>query len=228
MFGIKTKLKKIFRSKFIHNISNNGKISDLMSVFQADEYGHECNTKKADLGYGWIHYGLIRQQKPKNVLCIGSRYGFVPAVLTQACKDNEFGHVDFVDAGFDLDDKGGWTGVGYWKTEKGRNCFNSFGLGSYITLFVTTTLKFSKRFPNRTYDYIYIDGDHSFDGVVLDFKLFIPMLNKGGYIVFHDICVKGNKSEGEYGVWKLWNKLEKEFKGIKINYVGSGLGIVQK
>jgi len=133
-----------------------------------------------------------------------------------------------VDAGFDSDEKGGWTGVGYWKTEKGKNCFNSFGLGNYISLFVTTTLRFSKIFPDKTYDYIYIDGDHSFQGVVLDFKLFMPMLNKGGYMVFHDICVKGKKLEGEYGVWKLWRTLEKELKVIKIDHLGSGLGIIQK
>ncbi|PIQ73379.1 hypothetical protein COV58_02855 [Candidatus Roizmanbacteria bacterium CG11_big_fil_rev_8_21_14_0_20_36_8] len=134
MFGIKTKLKKLFRNKFITSFTNNGKVSDLMNAFQADEFGHECNIENADLGYGWIHYGLIRQQKPKNILCVGSRHGFIPAVLAQACKDNGFGHVDFVDAGFDSDKKGGWTGVGYWRTKIGRECFKDFGLGDYITL----------------------------------------------------------------------------------------------
>ncbi|MBU0974831.1 class I SAM-dependent methyltransferase [Patescibacteria group bacterium] len=227
MLGIKTKLKKLFRNKN-QSLVNKDKIIDLMITFKADEFGHECNTEKADLGYGWIHYGLLRQQKPKRVLCVGSRHGYIPAVFAQACKDNGFGTVDFVDAGFDLDDKGGWTGVGYWRTKKGRNCFNNFNLGNYITLFLTTTKKFSQRYPNQVYDYIYIDGDHSLKGVTSDFKLFWPKLNRNGYLVFHDICVKEDKPEGVYGVWKLWKKLEKEFKGIKINYLGSGLGIIQK
>jgi len=227
MFGIKTKLKKLFKSKN-QSLANKDKIKDLMLAFQADEYGHECNIENADLGYGWIHYGLIRQQKPRRVLCIGSRHGYIPAILAQACKDNGFGHVDFVDAGFGLDDEGGWTGVGYWKTKKGENCFDNFGLSGHITLFLTTTLKFSKKYPNQVYDYIYIDGDHSFKGAALDFKLFFPRIVKDGYLVFHDVCVKENKPEGVYGVWKLWEKLEKEFKGIKINYLGSGLGIIQK
>lgn len=228
VFGIKTKLKKLFRNKFVHSISNNEKITDLMSFFHADEYGHESNTESADLGYGWIHYGLIRQQKPKRILCVGSRHGFIPAVLAQACKDNNQGKVDFVDAGFDSDEKGGWTGVGYWKTDKGKNCFEDFGLSKYITLFVTTTKNFRKKFPKRVYDYIYIDGDHSFKGVSLDYKLFFPSLKKGGFMAFHDVCVKGKKPEGEYGVWKFWNKLEKQNKTIKINFSGSGLGIFQK
>ena len=228
MFGIKTKLKKLFRNKFVHNIVNNGKITDLMRAFHADEYGHECNIENADLGYGWIHYGLIRQQRPKNVLCVGSRHGYIPAVLAQACKDNGFGHVDFVDAGFDSDENGGWTGVGYWRTKKGRECFKDFGLSDHISLFLCTTLDFSKRYPKNSYDYIYIDGDHSLKGVILDFELFFLMLKKGGLMAFHDVCVKGIKPEGEYGVWKLWNELEKRFKGIKINFIGSGLGLIQK
>ena len=228
MFGIKTRIEKIIRNKFVSGIVNNGKITDLMSAFQADEYGHESNTQKADLGYGWIHYGLIRQQKPRRVLCIGSRHGYIPAVLAQACKDNGFGKVDFVDAGFKSDDSGGWTGVGYWKTQEGKNCFNKFGLEKNISLFVTTTKEFSKKHPNNFYDYIFFDGDHSFKGVSLDFKLFFPKLLKNGYLVFHDVCVKGKKPEGEYGVWKLWNKLEKKFAGIKINHLGSGLGVMQK
>lgn len=227
MFGIKAKLKKLFETKN-QSLVNKDQIINLMRAFQADEYGHECNTNNADLGYGWLHYGLIRQQKPKRVLCVGSRHGYIPAILAQACKDNGFGHVDFVDAGFGLNDEGGWTGVGYWKTKKGQNCFTNFDLDAYITLFVTTTVKFAKKYPNHVFDYIYIDGDHSFKGVSLDFKLFFPMLVKGGYVVFHDVCVNETKPEGEYGVWKFWNKLEKKFKGIKIHYLGSGLGIIQK
>jgi predicted O-methyltransferase YrrM len=228
MFGIKKKLRRMFLFNSWNSLVNKDRITDLMVAFGADEYGHECSTQNANLGYGWIHYGLIRQQKPKRILCIGSRHGYIPAILAQACKDNDFGSVDFVDAGFDSDNEGGWTGVGYWKTREGKNCFNNFGLDNYITLFIITTLEFSKRYPDRVYDYIYIDGDHSFKGVALDFKLFLPRLTKGGYMIFHDICVKEKKPEGNYGVWKLWEKLEKQFKGIKINYPGSGLGIIQK
>jgi hypothetical protein len=228
MLGIKTKITKIYRQLFIKNLVHNYKINDLMLAFQADDYGHESNTSTSDFGYGWIHYGLIRQQKPGKILCVGSRHGFIPAVLAHACKDNGFGHVDFVDAGYGSDDDGGWTGEGYWRTPQGKNSFNDFGLGNHITLFVTTTESFRKSNEKKIYDYIYIDGDHSYKGAILDFNLFFPMLEKNGYMLFHDICVKGMKPEGEYGVWKLWHQLEKKFKCIKINHVGSGLGLIQK
>lgn len=229
MFGIKTKINRLFKNCFCNSsFTNNTQITDLMLAFQADEHGHEANIKNIDLGYGWIHYGLIRQQKSKEILCIGSRHGYIPAILAQACKDNHLGHVDFVDGGFGGDDKRAWTGTGYWKTKKGQSCFDYFGLGKYITLFVTISIDFFKKYPDKTYDYIYIDGDHSYEGVSLDYKLFWPKLKKGGYMVFHDICVKGKKPEGIYGVWKLWKELKQKYGGIEINYSNSGLGIIQK
>jgi predicted O-methyltransferase YrrM len=207
---------------------NEGKIASLMNSFKVDEFGHEANLKNSDLGYGWIHYGLVRQQKPKKILCVGSRHGYIPAVLAQACKDNGTGLVDFVDAGYGEDESGGWTGVGYWKTKEGQNAFRKFGLGSFLSLHVMENTKFAKIKAKTKYDYIYIDGDHSLSGVILDFKLFWPMLEKNGYIVFHDICVKGYKPEGLYGVWKFWEMASKKLKSISIEFIGSGLGIIQK
>ena len=220
-------IKAFFLNKVKNNLFNNNAYL-LMKYFKVDEYGHEANLDNADLGYGWIHYGFIRQQKPKRILCVGSRHGYIPAILAQACKDNGFGRVDFVDASYDVDEKGSWTGVGYWHTNQGKKCFDNFGLGQYITLFVMKNSTFNEKYKNNFYDYIYIDGDHSLKGVILDFKLFWPKLNKRGFMAFHDICVKEVKPEGIYGVWKFWELIQKKMKGISVNFLGSGLGIIQK
>lgn len=227
MFGIKSFLKKIYRSYFVHSVTHSGKVQDLLLHFQADEGGHAANTGQSDLGYGWVHYGLIREQKPERVLCIGSRHGFIPAVLAQACKDNGLGHVDFVDAGYGEDDVGGWTGVGFWKSMEGKNIFQKFNLAQYISLHVMTTEEFFG-VRRKKYGYVYIDGDHSLSGVVSDFSFVFPHTKKEGYIVFHDISEVGVKPEGEYGVWKLWKVLSQTFNVISITSHGSGLGIMQK
>lgn len=39
---------------------------------------------------------------------------------------------------------------------------------------------------NERYDLIYIDGDHSYEGVLTDLKNFCPKLNKGGLLVMDD------------------------------------------
>ena len=229
MFGIKTKIKKKI-SNLIEGKSlvSSNKVRKLMLHFSADEYGHRANFETNDLGYGWVHYGLLRTIKPNNVLCVGSRHGYIPAILAQACKDNGSGHVDFVDAGFGLDDDNHWTGEGYWKKHAGKSTFLRFDLQNFITLHVMKTDQFEKISRKKmTYDYVYIDGDHSYEGALRDYNLFWPMLREGGLMSFHDISIKGKKPEGDYGVWKVWKKIAKK-NAISFDFLGSGLGVLQK
>lgn len=231
MFGIKTRFVRFFKNRYIHlingKLSNDTAIRELMNRFVADTYGHRADIAGADLGYGWVHYGLIRAIKPSRILCIGSRCGYIPAVLAQACKDNKKGYVDFVDPGYGEGDKKNWTGVGYWKTDNGKKCFERFGLKNWVGLYLMESKNFVKQFSKRTYNYIYIDGDHSYGGVSFDFRAFWPKLKRFGVMVFHDISVIGTKKEGKYGVAKFWKKVEVK-NSIKFPFIGSGLGILQK
>ncbi len=220
--GVKFTLAKLAKGK----LSNDIAIRELMEYFDADEYGHRAKTSKADLGYGWIHYAFVRTVKPRRVLCIGSRHGFIPAVVAQACRDNRSGHVDFVDPGFGPGDKNHWTGKGLWKTNKGRNLFKDFGLGKFIKLSAVTTSEYVKK-NKKTYDYIYIDGDHSYKGVSTDYRLLWPRLKKHGFMAFHDVNVVEKKPEGVYGIHKLWKEISKRNAFI-LPFKGSGLGVIQK
>lgn len=223
------KLQNFIQHLLSHSLVNKREIIKLMKHFKADEYGHLANEETGDLGYGWWHYCLIRQSKPKRLLCIGSRHGFIPALMATACRDNGFGHVYFVDAGFGEDDKNHWSGVGFWKTSLGQNIFHDYGLSRHISLYVMTTQEFKKKCRLLNFDYIYIDGNHSFSGVKFDFETFWPKLNQHGYMLFHDIAVEGNLPEGEYGVAKQWKKIKsKEINFLEILDIQSGLGVLQK
>jgi len=230
VFGVKTKIIQSTRSALIKlvkgKLSNDITIKHLMEYFGADEYGHQAKIEEADLGYGWIHYSFVRVTKPKNVLCIGSRHGFIAAVLAQACKDNGIGYVDFVDPGYGSEDRNHWTGEGYWKTKEGRECFKNFGLEKWINLHIMTTSEFAKKTKSR-YDYIYIDGDHSYKGVSLDYKLLWPRLENYGFMAFHDVSITDPKPEGQYGIHKLWEKIGKK-NAFVLPFEGSGLGVIQK
>lgn len=231
MFGIKTKIIKFAKVNILFKFgkikfANDFYIKQLMEYFRADEYGHQASSEDADLGYGWIHYGLLRQIKPQRVLCVGSRQGFIPAVLAQACKDNNKGHVDFVDPGYGLDDKNHWTGIAYWRTKKGKECFSKFGLKNWINLYIMTSSEFASKLK-RKYDYIYIDGDHSYKGVSYDYKVFWPRLKNYGFMVFHDVNVIDKKPEGKYGIHKLWKEISNKY-AFELPFKGSGLGVIQK
>lgn len=45
------------------------------------------------------------------------------------------------------------------------------------------------------YDVLFIDGDHSYDGVMADMKAWYPRLKKGGHMVFHDAYMEYNIPE---------------------------------
>lgn len=42
-------------------------------------------------------------------------------------------------------------------------------------------------------DFLYIDGDHTYDGVKRDYEMYSPLVRHGGIIGFHDICLASNE-----------------------------------
>lgn len=39
---------------------------------------------------------------------------------------------------------------------------------------------------DRLLDYLFVDGDHTYGGVELDFEMYSPLVRSGGIVVFHD------------------------------------------
>jgi len=80
-----------------------------------------------------------------------------------------------------------------------------------------------KNNQDKKFDTIFIDGDHSYDGVKGDFENSIPLLNDDGYIVFHDI-----NSMGCPGVVKLWNEIRNDSCQEFIESRTCGIGVWKK
>ncbi len=221
------------------NFTSTRNISKFINLYAKNDNWHGIDKATGNLGYGWIHYGIIRNLEPKRVLVIGSRYGFIPAVCAMACRDNKKGKVDFVDAGYDQaspkDNKllGGkenrhWGGVGFWNKVDTKKHFGAFGLNKYIQTHVNTSNEFRKKYFNRKWDYVYLDGEHSYKGVKSDFKRFWSSVTKSGILSLHDLFTK-NSGELKYGVGQLWRELKREGKYNCLEIPGKcGLGIIQK
>jgi hypothetical protein len=73
----------------------------------------------------------------------------------------------------------------------------------------------SKLFNDDSLDYIYIDANHSYDGLVLDLNLWYPKIKKGGLISGHDYLLT-NWYNGDF----LKNEKDKF-----INFNGEYLGV---
>ena len=75
----------------------------------------------------------------------------------------------------------------------------------------------------RKIDLLFIDGDHSFEGVKQDYEEYSKYLSKGGVIVIHDI-------ESEAEVKKFWESIQDSitnFKTIK-HKEGNGYAVIFK
>ena len=70
------------------------------------------------------------------------------------------------------------------------------------------TINKLNNFLNDKVDMLFIDGDHSYDGVKTDYFNYKGFVRDKGFIVFHDI-VKNERtmSWGTY-VWKFWNEIK--------------------
>jgi cephalosporin hydroxylase len=76
-------------------------------------------------------------------------------------------------------------------------------------------------------DLLFIDGDHSYEGVKQDFETYRGLVKEGGFIVFHDIKdTEFHRARGCH-VAKLWNELS----GRKTEFVSDGhwggIGVLQ-
>jgi len=63
----------------------------------------------------------------------------------------------------------------------------------------------SKRFKNRSVDFVFIDAGHDYEDVKLDIESWLPKIKKGGIMAGHDY--NPYSLEGGYpGVWKAVNE----------------------
>lgn len=73
---------------------------------------------------------------------------------------------------------------------------------------------------NNELDYLFIDGDHSYDGVKQDYLNYKDFVKDTGIIVFHDI--KGDKNNGSC---RFWHEIKEDHKYIEISFRINTMGI---
>ena len=64
---------------------------------------------------------------------------------------------------------------------------------------------------DRPLDFLFIDGDHEYEGVKADFELHSRAVRPGGIVAFHDIAMKP-----PCGVPQLWEELKPKYRHTEI------------
>ena len=77
-------------------------------------------------------------------------------------------------------------------------------------------------------DYLFLDGDHTYEGVRRDFEMYAPLVRSGGLIALHDISE--HKEDTDCQVDKFWSEIKTQYRHQEIvenpKQGWAGLGIL--
>ena len=81
----------------------------------------------------------------------------------------------------------------------------------------------------RQIDFLFIDGDHSYEGVAADFEMYAPLVAANGLIGFHDIVPGPPELVG--GVPRFWEEIKTSYGVREIvedrAQTGCGIGVIE-
>lgn len=81
----------------------------------------------------------------------------------------------------------------------------------------------------RPIDFLFIDGDHTWEGVSADFRLYSPLVRSGGIVAFHDINPSIRNEQQNFGVpdfFQLLPAARREVFSVGANWGGIGAYLV--
>jgi predicted O-methyltransferase YrrM len=156
----------------------------------------------------------IMKEECKNYLEIGTHYGHSICNMLQSKYKSKY-------MGIDIFEK--WTDSKITNMEKLANDnVKKFNINNYECKLVKansqtkSTIDLAKEYFPEGIDLLFIDGDHSYNGIINDFNNYFPLVNKGGYIVFDDyLPYKFNNKER--GAPKAINKIVFDNKDKIVN-----------
>ena len=170
---------------------------------------------------------VLDKEKPKIILEIGTNIGGNLFLFSQiAPSDASIISVDL---------PGGMFGGGYprWRIP----LFKMLIRGKQKLFLVRadshhpqTKKRVNSILQGREIDFLFIDGDHTYEGVKRDFEVFSPLVKKSGLIAFHDILpVQGHSG---CGVHRLWAEIDSDNESRE--FIGdadqgwAGIGLLRK
>jgi len=63
-------------------------------------------------------------------------------------------------------------------------------------------------------DFLFIDADHTYEGVKRDFEMYSPLVRRGGVVAFHDIVPHPPETRCE--VSRFWDEVKARYRHLEI------------
>jgi predicted O-methyltransferase YrrM len=146
-----------------------------------DGHKHELDraTRISPAQGMWL-YEFCRETRPQATLEIGMAYGFSTVYFLAALHENDAGHHTAIDP-FQRRAPGIWAGIGLRNAQRlAAERFRFIEEASFGGL-----VRLAQE--GRQFDVIFIDGNHIFDTVLVDFTLSAEICPVGGHIILDDM-----------------------------------------
>ena len=192
------------------------KVRKVISMYQQQKDKNEQLNKE--------NQEIINEMKPKVILEIGTANGGTLFLFSHVASEGA------TIASIDL--PGGRFGGGYSKWRE--ILYRSFALPTQTLRLLRAdshkrdTLEQVKAILGvREIDFLFIDGDHTYEGVKRDFEMYSPLVKKGGIVAFHDIV--SHPPEIGCEVSKLWEEMQLRYNHLELvkdqsqNWAGIGI-----
>lgn len=168
---------------------------------------------------------IVRAKRPKTIVEIGTAGG---GTLFLWCRLADPSAIII-----SVDLPGGRYGGGYAKW-RGR-IYRAFSLPNQRLYLlradshdVSTQRRIEQILHGRRLDFLFIDGDHSLDGVSRDWEMYSPLMARDGIVAFHDIV--RHPPEQDCHVDKFWDYIKGRFPHRELvehrNQGWAGIGVI--
>lgn len=171
-------------------------------------------------------FDMVAGLQPKNALEIGTYTG---GTLFMTCRVADPGATVI-----SVDLPGGRFGRGYvWPR---KFVYRKFAKHNQALHLLRKNSHDSKTFDlvrsllgDKRLDFLFIDGDHTYEGVRADFEMYSPLVRKGGLVAFHDIVRHPPQTECE--VDRFWAEIRTHYRHREIikdpSQGWAGIGVLQ-
>jgi predicted O-methyltransferase YrrM len=207
---------------------------DLVGSFNYRGINITSWQKKTEI-IGLLH--LLERSRPRSVVEIGTASGGTLFLLTEvAAPDATIVSVDLPGGRLGGESSAARNRYPLWRSR----LYRGFARDRQILHVVradsqdlATVRDVTRRLPDGKIDFLFIDGDHSYEGVRRDFELYSPHVRHAGLVAFHDIVPSRPEGHGDPGsVPMFWSELKKGYK-VEAEFVedwnwGScGIGVIR-
>jgi predicted O-methyltransferase YrrM len=151
---------------------------------------------RSGLGRGrFVLYGLVRCMQPKTIVEIGSSRGLSTCTLALGCRHNGAGRVYAIDPHVN----NAWTDRGTHGTTLTflGDRLRDYELEPYCQVMTMTSQEIAETW-SEPIDLLFIDGDHTYEGVKYDFEAFAPWLTRHAVVLFHDSMWEHYRQDANY------------------------------